>query len=115
MAVGTACVRSGWASAAAGAAVARRATPLHFAARNGDADATAALIGAGADASIKDWTGYAAPRRTAERHSRSPGARRRTAEQQAQFCGKIAEYAAAVQQVRGRSAHHRSPTPHGLH
>jgi hypothetical protein len=65
LAVGAACVRSAWASAAACAAVARRATPLHFAARNGDADATAALIVAGADASIKDWTGYAAPRHTA--------------------------------------------------
>ncbi len=115
MAVGAACVRSAWASAAAGAAVARRATPLHYAAWNGNAAVTAALIGAGADVSIKDWTGYAAPRHTAVRHSRSPGARRMTAEQQAQFCGKIAEYATAVQQARGRCAHHRSPTPHGLH
>ena len=66
MAVGTACVRSAWASAAAGAAVARRSTPLHYAAWNGDAAVTAALIVAGADASIKDWIGYAAP------HSRAP-------------------------------------------
>jgi hypothetical protein len=42
------------ASAAANAAVARRKTPLHYAAYNGHADATAALLGAGADASIQD-------------------------------------------------------------
>jgi hypothetical protein len=46
------------ASAAAHAAVARRdATPLHCAAYNGHADAMAALLGAGADASIGDVRG----------------------------------------------------------
>jgi hypothetical protein len=39
------------------AAVARRQTPLHMAAYKGDAKATAALLGAGADASIQDWAG----------------------------------------------------------
>ncbi len=50
----------GWASAAA---VASRSTPLHWAAYNGNADATAALLGSGADASVKDNNEYAAPRR----------------------------------------------------
>ena len=45
------------ASAAADAAVARRSTPLHYAARYGHADAMAALLGAGADASIQDCYG----------------------------------------------------------
>ena len=45
------------ASAAANAAVARRWTPLHIAAHYGHADATAALLGAGADASIQDGSG----------------------------------------------------------
>jgi hypothetical protein len=45
------------ASAAADAAVARRSTPLHYAARYGHADAMAALLGAGADASIEDKFG----------------------------------------------------------
>ena len=45
------------ASAAANAAVARRLTPLHMAAGNGHADAMAALLGAGADASIQDCHG----------------------------------------------------------
>jgi cytohesin len=40
-----------------GAAVARRWTPLHYAAKYGHANAMAALLGAGADASIKDWNG----------------------------------------------------------
>ncbi len=41
-----------------GAAVARRkATPLHFAAMYGHADAIAALLGAGTDASIQDCDG----------------------------------------------------------
>jgi hypothetical protein len=48
-------VRSGWASAAATAA--RRATPLHCAAEYGHADVMAALLGAGADASIKNSNG----------------------------------------------------------
>jgi hypothetical protein len=48
----------------ANAAVARRWTPLHLAACHGDADATiAALLGAGADASIQDYRGYAVLRR----------------------------------------------------
>ncbi len=58
---------SAWASAAAGAAVARRYTPLHYAVYFGRADeiaVMAALLGAGADASIKDSGGYAVPRRT---------------------------------------------------
>ena len=45
------------ASAAANAAVARRSTPLHWAAVYGHADAMAALLGAGADASIQDFFG----------------------------------------------------------
>jgi hypothetical protein len=45
------------ASAAANAAVARRKTPLHLAAVKGRADAMAALLGAGADASIKNKGG----------------------------------------------------------
>jgi hypothetical protein len=53
-------LRLGWASAAADAAVARRKwTPLHWAVVRGRADLTAALLGAGADASIKDCIGYA--------------------------------------------------------
>jgi len=36
---------------------ARRNTPLHFAAINGHADAIAALLGAGANASIQDEYG----------------------------------------------------------
>ena len=47
-------MRSGWTSAAAGA---RRLTPLHIAAQGGDADVMAALLGAGADASIQDSVG----------------------------------------------------------
>ncbi len=50
----------GWsvrASAAANAAVARSNTPLRRAANNGRADVIAALLGAGADASIKDNCG----------------------------------------------------------
>jgi hypothetical protein len=64
----------GWASAAAGAAVACRSTPLHCAAANGTAAVTAALLGAGADASIKDNYGYAALRRAvrADRHQLQP-------------------------------------------
>ncbi len=67
---------SAWASAAAGAAVARRYTPLHYAVYYGRADANAiavmaALLGAGADASLKDSGGYAVPR--ADRH-RPPAA-----------------------------------------
>ena len=42
-----------------------RFTPLHNAAGNGNAAATAALLGAGADATIKNHKGYAAPRRAA--------------------------------------------------
>jgi ankyrin repeat protein len=45
------------ASAAAHAAVARRWTPLLWAAIDGHADAMAALLGAGADASIEDKFG----------------------------------------------------------
>ena len=45
--------------------VARRSTPLHLAADYGHAAATAALLGAGADASIENCGGYDAPRRTA--------------------------------------------------
>jgi ankyrin repeat protein len=45
------------ASAAANAAVARRKTPLHWAAHYGRADLMAALLGAGADASIQDGRG----------------------------------------------------------
>ena len=45
------------ASAAANAAAARRSTPLHYAANNGHADAMAALLGAGADASIQNIFG----------------------------------------------------------
>jgi ankyrin repeat protein len=45
------------ASAAANAAVARRRTPLHCAAIYRHADVMAALLGAGADASIKDSDG----------------------------------------------------------
>jgi hypothetical protein len=52
------------ASAAANAAVARRSTPVHLAAQHGEAAATAALLGAGADASIEDYRGYAVLRRT---------------------------------------------------
>ena len=55
----------------------------------------------------------AAPRRTADHHSRSRDARRRTAKQLAQHWGKIAQYAAAV--VRDGSSCHLSPTSHGLH
>ena len=110
MAVGAAWCGVGAASAAAGAAVARRATPLHYAAWNGNAAVTAALLVAGADASIKDWIGYAAPRRTADRRSRSRRvARRRTAERLAQDNGKSGAYAAAVVQARGRAARHRLP------
>ncbi len=76
----------GWASAAAGAAVASRSTPLHWAAYNGNADATAALLGSGADTSIKDNNEYAAPRRAAPRRTadrrqpqpRWPAGRRRS-------------------------------------
>ncbi len=49
-----------------GAAVARRERPLHFAtwaAYNGEVDAMAALLAAGADAPIKSGWGYAVPRR----------------------------------------------------
>jgi hypothetical protein len=104
-------VRLGWASAAARAAVARRSTPLHWAAYNGNADATAALLGSGADGSIKDNNEYAAPRRAARptATSRSRGARRNTAEQAAPWNAKSGAYAAAVEQARGRSARHRLP------
>ncbi len=82
----------GRASAAAGAAVARRNTPLHLvidlplhlAAARGNAfviDVVTALIGAGADMTLKNIEGYAALCRMADRHSRSPYARRMTAEQ----------------------------------
>ncbi len=47
----------------ASAAGARRTTPLHCAAYSGDAGATAALLGAGADASIEESSGCAAPSR----------------------------------------------------
>ncbi len=67
-------VRSRWASAAAGAAVARRSMPLHSAAVNGHADATAALLGAGADASIKGTCEYAALHHRAAPHGRPPPA-----------------------------------------
>ncbi len=53
-------IGGGWAraSAAANAAVDRSGrTPLHYAAINGHADAIAALLGAGADASIQDSRG----------------------------------------------------------
>jgi hypothetical protein len=53
-------VRSGWASAVAAAAAARRFTPLHMAAMTEHADVTAALLGAGADACIKSEWMYAA-------------------------------------------------------
>ncbi len=53
---------AGWASTAAGAAVARRNTPLHRAAYYGHADVAAALIGAGADMTVKNIDGYAALR-----------------------------------------------------
>ena len=103
----------GWASAAAGAAVASRSTPLHWAAYNGNADATAALLGFGADASIKDNNEYAAPRRAAPHGptaaSCSRGARRDTAQQCARGNAKSGAYAAAVEQARGRSARHRLP------
>ena len=76
---------AGWVSADATAAVARRETPLHLAAESRNADVAAALIGAGADVTVKNIDGYAALRaalrRMADRHSRSPVARRRTAEQ----------------------------------
>jgi ankyrin repeat protein len=55
--VGLSCGGSARASAAAHAAVARRRTPLHCAANNGHVDAIAALLGAGADASIQDRDG----------------------------------------------------------
>ena len=60
-----------------------RSTPLHWAAYKGNADATAALLGSGADASIKDTNEYATPRRSARptSASRSRGARRETAQQ----------------------------------
>ncbi len=45
---------AGRASAASDAAVARRNTPLHLAARYGHADVAAALIGAGADVSVEN-------------------------------------------------------------
>ena len=50
-------MRSGRASAAADAC---RATPLHWAAYKGRTATTAALLGAGADPSIKECNGYAA-------------------------------------------------------
>ena len=53
-------MRSGWASAAAVAVDACRATPLHWAAYKGHTATTAALLGAGADPSIKECNGYAA-------------------------------------------------------
>jgi ankyrin repeat protein len=42
--------------------VARSWTPLHCAAANGNAAATATLLGAGADVAIKNISGYAALR-----------------------------------------------------
>jgi hypothetical protein len=65
-------------SARASAAGARRTTPLHCAAYSGDAGATAALLGAGADASIKESSGYAAPSRAVPLwpHGRPPPAAR---------------------------------------
>ncbi len=60
----------------AGAAVARSYTPLHLAADNGHADAMAALLGAGADASIQDSIGYAVPRRAARADRHRPPCRR---------------------------------------
>jgi hypothetical protein len=62
---------AGWASTAAGAAVARRNTPLHLAAESRNADVAAALIGAGADATVKNIDGYAALRCAAP-HGRPP-------------------------------------------
>ncbi len=51
--------------AAAGAAGPRRCTPLHLAACYANADATAALIGAGADATIENRNGYTTLHRAA--------------------------------------------------
>ncbi len=55
---------------------ARRYTALHWAAYNGHADATAALLGAGADAAIEDFyfIGCAAQRSAAQRRSAQPTA-----------------------------------------
>ncbi len=53
---------AGWVSADATAAVARRETPLHLAAESRNADVAAALIGAGADVTVKNIDGYAALR-----------------------------------------------------
>ena len=90
-----------------------RSTPLHWAAYKGNADATAALLGSGADASIKDNNEYAAPRHAARptATSRSCGARRETAEQCARNDRKSGAYAAAGEQARGRSARHRHRLP----
>ncbi len=95
----------------ASAAGARRTTPLHLAAWNGNADATAALLGAGADASIKESSGYAALSRAARPTATNQirRARRRTAERWAQRNGESGAYAAAVEQARGCAARHRLP------
>ncbi len=73
----------------------------------------AALLGAGADASIGDRFGSAAPRRAAPHGPTgtncSRGARRKTAERLAQENGNSGAYAAAVEQARGRFARHRRP------
>ena len=55
-----------------GAAVARRWTPLHYAAKYGHANAMAALLGAGAAASVENWQGCAASAATTAPSGRPP-------------------------------------------
>jgi hypothetical protein len=93
-------VRSGRASAAAAAAVARRFTPLDWAIIHGDAAITAALLAAGEFVTAASRGGY-------ER-----GRSWMTAEQQSYYAqgrGQSGAYALAVEQARGRSFRHRLP------
>ena len=127
-------VRSGWASANAGAAVARRDTPLHVATNfchaaaataatatataAAAADAMAALLGTDADAyaSLQDEMPYAAPRRATQPTAAAAACREiANLKQSFEANGKSAEdmyavLAAALEQARGRSARHRLPS-----
>ncbi len=64
---------------------ARRDTPLHLAVINGNAAVTAALLGAGADASIKNRSWYAAPHTP---HGRPPQPQKRCPQEDGRAMGK---------------------------